>query len=57
MTHPFHAADVDVDADRAKSLVDAGEDPDEIVVAVFPRRMPPAEVTRRLRQHLDHGVT
>lgn len=26
--------------------------PDEIVVAVFPRRMPPAEVTRRLRDHL-----
>ena len=25
MTHPFHAADVDVDAERAKSLIDAGE--------------------------------
>ncbi len=25
MTHPFHAADVDVDADRAKALIDAGE--------------------------------
>ncbi len=25
---------------------------DDLVVAVFPRRMPPAEVTRRLRDHL-----
>ena len=25
MTHPFHAADVDIDADRAKALIDAGE--------------------------------
>jgi rhodanese-related sulfurtransferase len=25
MTHPFHSADVDVDAERAKSLVDADE--------------------------------
>src|SRR5829696_3351051 len=25
MTHPFHAADVDVDAERAKQLIDAGE--------------------------------
>jgi hypothetical protein len=27
--------------------------PDDIVVAVFPRRMPPAEVSRRLRDRLD----
>ncbi len=26
---------------------------DDVVVAVFPRRMPPAEVTRRLRERLD----
>ena len=26
---------------------------DDVVVAVFPRRMPPAEVTRRLRDHLS----
>ena len=26
---------------------------DDVVVAVFPRRMPPAEVTRRLRDRLD----
>jgi rhodanese-related sulfurtransferase len=25
MTHPFHAADVDVDPDQAKELIDAGE--------------------------------
>ena len=25
MTHPFHADDVDVDADRAKALIEAGE--------------------------------
>ena len=25
MTHPFHAADVDVDPDRAKALIEAGE--------------------------------
>ena len=25
---------------------------DDVVVAVFPRRMPPAEITRRLRDHL-----
>ena len=25
MTHPFHAEDVDVDADRAKELIDGGE--------------------------------
>jgi rhodanese-related sulfurtransferase len=25
MTHPFHAADVDVDADRAKQLIEADE--------------------------------
>jgi rhodanese-related sulfurtransferase len=25
MTHPFHSADVDVDPDRAKELIDAGE--------------------------------
>ena len=25
MTHPFHADDVDVDADKAKELIDAGE--------------------------------
>ena len=25
MTHPFHAADVDVDPDRAKELIEAGE--------------------------------
>src|SRR3954451_18539348 len=25
MTHPFHSADVDVDPDRAKELLDAGE--------------------------------
>ena len=25
MTHPFHAADVDVDPDRAKSLIEAGD--------------------------------
>ena len=31
----------------------SGDDADQIVVAVFPRRMPPAEVTRRLREHLD----
>lgn len=30
---------------------DAAED--DVVVAVFPRRMPPAEVTRRLRDRLD----
>lgn len=31
----------------------AGDAPDDVVVAVFPRRMPPAEVTRRLRARLD----
>ena len=25
MSHPFHAADVDVDPDRAKALIDAGD--------------------------------
>ena len=30
-----------------------GTGPDDIVVAVFPRRMPPAEVSRRLRERLD----
>jgi len=30
-----------------------GADPDDLVVAVFPRRMPSAEVTRRLRTSLD----
>ena len=30
-----------------------GSGPDDIVVAVFPRRMPPAEVSRRLRARLD----
>jgi len=30
----------------------AGAADDDVVVAVFPRRMPPAEVTRRLRDHL-----
>jgi hypothetical protein len=28
-------------------------DPDDVVVAVFPKRMPLAEVTRRLRSSLD----
>ena len=31
----------------------AGAAEDDVVVAVFPRRMPPAEVTRRLRDRLD----
>ncbi len=31
----------------------AGAAEDDVVVAVFPRRMPPAEVTRRLRERLD----
>jgi len=31
----------------------SGEADDDLVVAVFPRRMPPAEVTRRLRNRLD----
>ncbi|GAA3204617.1 helix-turn-helix domain-containing protein [Microbacterium terregens] len=31
----------------------AGDADDDLVVAVFPRRMPPAEVVRRLRGHLD----
>jgi AcrR family transcriptional regulator len=30
-----------------------GARPDDIVVAVFPRRMPPAELSRRLRDRLD----
>ena len=32
---------------------DSGTGPDDVVVAVFPRRMPPAEVSRRLRDRLD----
>jgi AcrR family transcriptional regulator len=32
---------------------DLGGAPDDLVVAVFPRRMPPAEVTRQLRERLD----
>jgi AcrR family transcriptional regulator len=36
---------------------DGADDGDEIVVAVFPRRMPPAEVTRRLRAQLGHDST
>lgn len=32
---------------------DSGTGPDDIVVAVFPRRMPPAEISRRLRDRLD----
>jgi AcrR family transcriptional regulator len=32
---------------------DSGTGPDDVVVAVFPRRMPPAEVSRRLRERLD----
>ena len=31
----------------------AESDPDDVVVAVFPRSMPIAEVTRRLRSELD----
>ena len=31
----------------------AAEASDEVVVAVFPRSMPTAELTRRLREHLD----
>jgi AcrR family transcriptional regulator len=31
----------------------AGAAEDDVIVAVFPRRMPPAEVTRRLRDRLD----
>jgi AcrR family transcriptional regulator len=31
----------------------SGEAADDLVVAVFPRRMPPAEVARRLRNRLD----
>jgi AcrR family transcriptional regulator len=31
----------------------AGAAEDDVIVAVFPRRMPPAEVTRRLRERLD----
>ena len=31
----------------------AGADEDDVVVAVFPRRMPPAELTRRLHERLD----
>jgi len=30
-----------------------GSSPDDIVVAVFPRRMPPAEVSRRLRERIE----
>ncbi|MCR2764084.1 TetR/AcrR family transcriptional regulator [Microbacterium sp. zg.B48] len=31
----------------------SGSAPDDVVVAVFPRRMPPAELTRRLRGRLE----
>jgi AcrR family transcriptional regulator len=30
-----------------------GSSPDDIVVAVFPRRMPPAEISRRLRERIE----
>ena len=33
--------------------VDPADETDEVVVAVFPRRMPAAEMTRRLRDRLD----
>ena len=32
---------------------DPADETDEVVVAVFPRRMPAAEMTRRLRDRLD----
>jgi len=44
------------DARRRFGVLPEGEDGpagDEIVVAVFPRTMPTAELARRLRQHLD----